>query len=379
MVYKVLLPRIDPAMDSGIIAEWAKKEGEPVKKGERLATVESQKAVFDVEASESGVLRKILYPVGSVVPINEVIAIIGSQDEVIPEAEAVKSQEKAGSPEAERLKVSPVARKLAEEYGIDLAKVRRSGPEGRITREDILNAVKGRGEEKEAPPAAHMRNVEEIIPLTSVRKTIAERMTYSHTNIPTATLMMKVDMSEGKKAVQRDKDTISYTALFVKAVATALKENRIMNSTLEGDEIKILKDVNIGIAVATERGLVVPVVNNAAEKSVQEISQFTRGLVEKAQTGKLSFGEMSGGTFTITNLGTFGVEAFMPLINPKETGILGIGMIEDEPRVTNGQLTIRPTVTLTLTFDHRIVDGAPAARFLSRIKELLESPAALIS
>jgi pyruvate dehydrogenase E2 component (dihydrolipoamide acetyltransferase) len=217
--------------------------------------------------------------------------------------------------------------------------------------------------------------VREVIPLTGIRKTAAERVSMSARTAPHSTITMEVDMSNAAKL--REETGASYTDILVKAVAKALEEHPCLNSTLQDDQIKIYKDINIGVAVATEKGLVVPVIRNADKKTLTQIASTLKELVEKAREGKLAKEDVAGGTFTVTNLGMYGVEVFIPIINPPEAAILGVGKVTEKPVIENKEIKIKPTMHLSLSFDHRIVDGAPAAKFLQKIKQLLESESKL--
>lgn len=369
---KVIMPRLSLTMKEGTVVQWFKKEGESVEKGEPLVEVMSEKVTYDIEAPSSGVLRKILAAEGAEVPIDAAIAIITAPEEELPELEETKkgvlavpveeiqvSREKTG-----RFLASPAAKRLAKEYGVDLAQVVGTGPEGRIVERDVERFIR---EKLRLAP-----KVKEIIPLTGIRKTVAERVSLSFRTAPHSTITMEVDMTEASKL--REKTQFSYTEILVKAVAEALKKHPMINSTLEEDKIKVFEDINIGIAVATEKGLVVPVVRNADKKSLPEIASEIKELVEKAREGKLTKEDVSGGTFTITNLGMFGVDVFTPIINPSETAILGVGRIIEKPVVVGGEIKIKPMMTLSLSYDHRVIDGAPAAQFLKTIKETLEKP-----
>lgn len=377
MVTKVVMPRLSLTMKEGTVVQWFKKEGEPVKKGEPLVEVLSEKVTYDVEAPASGILRKILAVEGVDVPVAGTLGIIAEPDEPLPEIEEVavalppeRIEEVAPLPEKEivkkvreRVLASPAAKRLAREYGIDLAKVKGSGPEGRIVEVDVKRYL-----EEETALAPRVR---EIIPLTGIRKTTAERVSLSARTAPHSTVTMEVDMSNAVKL--REKTQVSYTDILVKAVAQALEEQRGLNSTLEREQIKIYENINIGVAVATEKGLVVPVIRNANKKSLTQVASTLKELVEKAREGKLTREDVTGGTFTITNLGMYGVEMFIPIINPPEAAILGVGKVAEKPVIINKEIKIKPIMYLSLSFDHRIVDGAPAARFLQRVKQILES------
>jgi len=366
VVTKVVMPRLSLTMSEGAVVEWFKREGEAVQKGEPLVEVLSDKVTYEVEAPASGVVRKILAEEGVDVPVAETLAIITAPDEELPEVEAVA--EAPVERLEERILASPAAKRLAREYGVDLAQVRGTGPDGRIVEEDIRRFV------EETKGALRVR---EVIALTGIRKTAAERVSLSSRTAPHSTITMEVDMSNAAKL--REKLEVSYTDMLVKAVAKALTEHPVMNSTLENDQIKIFADVNVGVAVATEKGLVVPVVRNANKKEVKEISSALKELVEKAREGRLAREEMSGGTFTITNLGMFGVDVFTPIINPPETAILGVGRVVEKPMVVDGEIVVKPVMHLSLSFDHRVVDGAPAARFLQSVKTALENPKTLLT
>ncbi|NIR86877.1 2-oxo acid dehydrogenase subunit E2 [Candidatus Bathyarchaeota archaeon] len=361
MVTKVMMPRLSLTMTEGTVVQWFKKEGEKVEKGEPLVEVLSDKVTYEVEAPASGVVRKILAEEGADVPVAETLAMITAPDEELPEAEAVA--EAPAERVKERILASPAAKRLAREHGVDLAQVKGTGSEGRIVEEDVRSFVE---EVKVAP------RVREVIPLTGIRKTAAERVSMSARRAPHSTINMEVDMSNAAKL--REKFQFSYTDVLVKAVAKALTEHPVINSTLEKDQIKIFEDVNIGVAVATEKGLVVPVVRKADKKELKEVSSTLKGLVEKAREGKLTLEEMSGGTFTITNLGMFGVDVFTPIINPPETAILGVGRVVEKPVVADKEIVTKPMMNLSLSFDHRVVDGAPAAQFLQKVKYILENP-----
>lgn len=365
MAVKVVMPRLSLTMKTGSVVRWYKREGEEVKKGEPIVEVLTEKVTYDIEAPESGILRKIFAKEGDEVPVNGLLAIITKPDEPLPEIEV--EEEKPKVKVRERVPASPAAKRLAREHGIDLSQITGTGPGGRIIEADVKRYI----EEK----LGYKPKIREVIRLTGVRKISAERVARSTREAPHCTLCMEVDMSEASKL--KESLGVSYTDIIVKAVAAALKEHRIMNSTLEKDEIKVFEEINIGVATDTPQGLVVPVVKNVDKKSLSEISAEIRDLAEKARKGKLQRSDVSGGTFTVTNLGMYGVEAFTPIINPPEAAILGVGKIIEKPVAEGRQIKIKPIMTLSLTFDHRIVDGAPAAQFLAKIKEILENPSIL--
>jgi pyruvate dehydrogenase E2 component (dihydrolipoamide acetyltransferase) len=383
MVTKVVMPKYGWTMTEGKVLKWLKKEGELVKKGEPLFEMESEKTVTQVEAETSGILRKILVQEGTVVPVGETIAILTEPGEELPSSDTLKQmvEEKPQIVEEEKIKISPAARKLAEEHGIDITKIKGTGPDGRIVKEDILRVIES---EKEVVKVSSLPA--KIIPLEGMRKIIAERMTLSARTTARVLLTIDVDMSEVSKLRQSLLEDVekkwgvrlTYTDILVKAVAKALEEHPIVNSILVEDKIHVMESINIGVAVALKDGLIVPVVREANKKSLIEIALQLKELIEKARQGKLSTEEATGGTFTISNLGMYGVGVQMQIINPPEVAILGVGAITDKPVVINGQITIRPMMTLSLVFDHRALDGAPAAEFLVTLKRILENPYILL-
>lgn len=374
MVTQVVMPRLSLTMKTGTVVQWFKKEGETVQKGEPLVEVLSEKVTYDVEAPESGILRRILAFEGTDVPVAEAIGLITAPDEQITETQMTTATKEETTvqevPEKEsvekieeRFVASPAAKRLAREHGVDLSKVVGTGPEGRIVEEDVKRLIEG---------TAGTARVREVIPLTGIRKTTAERLSQSFRTAPHSTVSMDVDMTEARKL--HEDLQVSYTDILVKAVAEALKEHSIVNSSLEGEQIKVYEDVNVGVAVATEKGLVVPVVHNADKLSLKDISSAVRVLVEKAREGKLTKDDLTGGTFTVTNLGMYGVDFFIPIINPPETAILGVGRVAEKTVVVDQTIEVKPILNLSLAYDHRVVDGAPAAQFLRRVKQLLETP-----
>ncbi|MEM3699900.1 MAG: dihydrolipoamide acetyltransferase family protein [Candidatus Bathyarchaeia archaeon] len=358
MVTKVVMPKLSLTMKEGTVGKWYKREGETVEKGEPIVEVISEKATYDLEAPASGVLRKIFVGEGVDAAVNAVLAVITVPGEPFSEAEILQPVEEKEKP----VLASPAAKRLAREHGIDLSLVEGTGPEGRIVEEDVKRYIE--------KTSLVQPRVKEIIPLTGFRKTSAERVSISFRTAPHSTIIMEVDASWAREAYE--KFHVSYTAIIAAAVVKALQEHPILNSTLEGDRIKVFEDINVGVAVATEQGLVVPVIHNADRKSLKEIDVAIKDLTERARYGKLSKEEVSGGTFTITNLGMYGVEFFTPIINPPEAAILGMGRIREKPVLLDGKICAKPFIMLSLSYDHRIVDGAPAAEFLGKVKEKIE-------
>jgi len=363
-------------MKEGTVVQWFKKEGESVQKDEPLVEVLSEKVTYDVEAPESGVLRKILATEGSNVPVDQALGIIAAPDEPISEAETttpvplpeVAEVAAAAEPEvvaetAERILASPAAKRLARELGIDLAQVKGTGPEGRIVEDDVKRFA-------EHATMPLLPRVREVIPLVGIRKTTAERVSLSARTAPHSTITMEAEMANAVKL--HEEKAFSYTDMLVKAVSTALREHPLLNSTLEREQIKIFEEINVGVAVATEKGLVVPVIHNADKKTLNEISVIVKDLIEKARQGKLAKEDLAGGTFTVTNLGMYGVDVFIPIINPPEAAILGAGRITEKPVLVNKELKVKHVMQLSLAYDHRIIDGAPAAQFLQKVKQILE-------
>lgn len=279
--------------------------------------------------------------------------------------------------ESARLKASPLARRLAKEFGLDLTTIAGSGPDGRIVRDDVMQTV------DEIPPQVFQTEpaTSEVIELSGIRKIIAERMTMSLQTTASVTLHTEVDATtlvdlrnQFNEELQKREESLSYTDLLVKIVAIALREHPRLNATLKDEGIQLQADINIGVAVALVDGLVVPVVRNADRIGLSDISEQVKNLAEKARSNQLTPGELQSGTFTITNLGNYGIDAFTPIINPPETGILGVGRIIKKPIVHNDEIVIRHMLSLSLTFDHRVVDGAPAAQFLQTVAQYIQNP-----
>ncbi|MEM2385866.1 MAG: dihydrolipoamide acetyltransferase family protein, partial [Candidatus Bathyarchaeia archaeon] len=365
MVTKVVMPKLSLTMRTGSVGKWYKREGETVEKGEPIVEIISEKATYDLEAPASGVLRKILVKEGEEAPVDAAIAIITAPGEHVPAEELAIKAPKEPVEAEERVPASPAAKRLAREYGIDLSLVKGTGPGGRIIEEDVRRFI----EESQGV----LPKVREVISLSGYRKTTAERVSASFKTAPHSTIVTGVDFSRAVELHERLQ--VSYTAIIVAAVAKALIENPIINSTIEGGKIKVFEDVNVGVAVATDHGLVVPVIHNADKKSLREIDAILNDLVEKAREGKLRKEEVSGGTFTVSNLGMYDVEFFTPIINPPEAAILGVGKIFEKPvKTAEGEIAFKPFIMLSLSYDHRIVDGAPAAKFLQKVKQHLEAP-----
>lgn len=363
-------------MKTGTVIEWLKKEGQEVDKGELVVEVLSEKTTYDIEAPAAGVLRLILVDAGSEVPVGATLAFIGDPDEEISAEEIKVETPTAGAaieiarakevptPSAaeERVLASPAAKRLAREHGVDLTQISGTGPSGRIVEDDLKRFLDYK--------AQSLPKVREVLPLTGIRKTTAERLASSFQTAPHSFLIVEVETT--KAAQLRKARRVSYTSILTSAIAQALSEHRIVNSRLVNGKLQVFEDINIGIAVSTEKGLLVPVITHADKKRVEDISVELEELAEKARQGKLLREQLTGGTFTLTNLGMFAVDQFLPIINPPECAILAAGRIAEKPVVIDKKIEIKSMMSLTLAYDHRIIDGAPAAKFLGRIKEIIE-------
>ena len=459
-VYEIILPKLGQTVEEGRIVEWLKEEGDTVARGDVLYTVETDKAVLDVEATRKGYLRKILVGEGELRPVLTVVGLITRKaDDPLAEAGALAQEPPASelpvpakavdaaapsgekpartgrlfaSPRARKFArehsvviedvegtgpngriverdvmaylasppavvpaASPVAQRLAADLGVDLRTISGTGPRGRIVKADVEAAAVSVAPEVPVPApaapaaAAEAGGILAEVPLSGIRAVIAQRMHESHQITAPVTLTMEVDattfvaLRESLKASLAEElgFNLGYNDLLVKLSAKALRQFPYMNAQLDeaGGMIRYLDAVHIGLAVDTERGLLVPHVSNADQKGLVEIAKDIRAMAERARTGRSLPDELSGGTFTITNLGMFEVDGFAPIINYPEAAILGVGRIKAMPAVVDGEIVVRQMVWLSLTFDHRLVDGAPAARFLQYIKRLIEEPYLLLA
>lgn len=379
----VLMPRLSDTMTEGVVGQWLKREGEFVQRGEALAEIETDKATMELEAYDSGVLTRIIAPAGSTVPIGQPIAVIEDQAAVTatePVGGQATTPASPASPAeagpAAPVRATPLVRTLAREHGIDLVGVTGTGPGGRIVRKDIdavinQGAVAGDGDER--------------APLSSIRRITARRLTESAAT-PHFYLTSVADVG----ALQRLRaelnvefsDTgprISVTDLMIRACAATLRAHPHVNSSWGGDHLVRHGHVNIGCAVATDGGLLVPVIRDADRKSLNEIGVEAHALAERARAGTLTPNELTGGTFTISNLGMYGIDHFTAVINPPEAAILAVGAVQEEAVVRDGQLTAATTLKLTLSIDHRVLDGATAAVFLEDLVKLLEHPLRILA
>ena len=390
-MFRVVMPRLDPGMQSGRIIEWLKKEGDHVEKDVPIVRIEGEKTTFEVNAPETGVVRKVLFESGMDVEVGQTIALVGEPNEPLPiEAEAQVTAKPVAVQEATLSLVSrvpepsasPVARKMAREAGIDIGTIKGSGPGGRIVREDVQKVVEQMKTQPKTVAAsgqeARYVPIVRTIKMAGKRKATAERLSYGfHTTVPVTITMetrMEAVLEHRRDLQKRSGEEISITAYVVKATAKALEDHQIINSSLEGDELRIYGDINIAVAINTPDGLVAPAIPRTNMKSVPEISRGIRDLSERAMQNKLTVSDLTGGTFTVTNLGGYGVDLFAPVINPPQCAILGFGRTAEKPIIVERQVRAASITTLSLVFDHRIVDGVPAAQFLQRVKELLENP-----
>lgn len=385
MPVDIILPQWGMGMNDGTVIRWLKSVGDPVKKGDQLVEIESSKVNAEVEATADGTLGRVSVEEGKTVNVGTVLGLLLKEGETeadlpvetsapaAPAGRASGSAASSGSaarPAGKKVVVTPRARRLAQELGVDVQTVSGTGPSGRITEDDVRAAAEGGSAPDVAPSTIP---VKETIHLTGIRGTIARRMSES-ASIPTVTLNTHADVTpamvaqkELLKAWRSERIRPQYQDLVLGAVARALAETPQANAHLVGDEVRIFEEVNLGIAVALPEGLVVPVVHNADKKSLLEIAREVRELARDAKAGSLSIDQMTGSTFSVTNLGAYDIEAFDPLLNPPEIGILGLGRVEERPAVVEGGFEARSIGHLSLTFDHRAWDGAPAAEFLKKI------------
>jgi pyruvate dehydrogenase E2 component (dihydrolipoamide acetyltransferase) len=411
MATRVVMEALSPTMEEGRVARWLKKEGDAVRSGDVLAEVETDKAIMELQARGDGTLRKIVVPEGGTTAVGNVVAVIAGRDEDVSAllegqkgqqgqerqerqqsapakspAPAASASSAASAPpasaapaaEAGRVKASPLARRLASEKGVDLRVVRGSGPGGRIIRRDIAAAP--------APSAAPAPPVAgegwEDIPLTQIRKTIARRLAQSIGPIPHFFLTAEIDMERGAEA--RDalnglgEGKVSFNDVIIKTVAMALRQHPECNAWWQDDHIRVFHDVHLGMAVAVEEGLITPVIRHAHRKSLREISAEAADLAARARARKLTPEEYTGATFSISNLGMLGIDEFTAVINPPEAAILAVGALAEKPVAVNGTLVVRRRMRVTMSCDHRVIDGATGARFLQTVKRMLENPLAIV-
>ncbi|HDX9633984.1 dihydrolipoamide acetyltransferase family protein [Bacillus cereus group sp. MYBK108-2] len=398
MAVEVVMPKLGMAMKEGIITSWNIKAGDNVAKGELIASINSEKIETEIEAPADGTVLDIAVSEDEGVPPGTVICYIGKPNEKVEmqesthvveekisniEVQNVQNQEANGKEVSkQRIKISPVAKKIAKSENLDIKALVGTGPGGRITKADVLKAL----EVRVNVPEISEQEESNVIPVTGMRKAIANRMHASLQNSAQLTLTMKVDVTDvvalhkeiAKVVQKRDDNKLTITDFVSRAAVLALGEHKEMNSAYIDDAIHQFEHVHLGMAVALEKGLIVPAIRFANNLSLVELSKEIKNVAQKARAGSLSSDDMHGTTFTISNLGSFGIEYFTPVLNTPETGILGIGAIEHVPVYKGKKLKKGSMLPLSLTFDHRVLDGAPAAAFLRTIKHYLEEPITIL-
>lgn len=417
MATKVVMEALSPTMEEGRLVEWKKNEGDPVAVGDVLAEVETDKAVMELVARGAGVLLKQVIPVGTTAPVASIVAWIGTAGETIPgvaagtpavgappaapAASATAAAPATPAPTAEanvraqhaapvqpapardvdaRIKASPLAKRVAAERGLDLGAIAGSGPEGRIVVRDLEGVVVAPA----AAAAGFAASAYTDVPLTQMRKAIAKRLVQSIGPIPTFYLTAEVDMErahemrEALLAADPKTGKFSFNDLIIRATAAALRQHPWVNSWWSDDHIRQWHDVHIGVAVAVEDGLITPIVRHADRKTLREIGGEVRELAGRAREKRLKPEEYTGATFSISNLGMFGIDEFTAVINPPEAGILAVGRLEQKPAVVDGELVVRRRMRITLSCDHRVIDGATGAAFLKTLVGMLENPLAMV-
>ncbi len=421
MATEIIMPQMGFDMKEGTLVRWVKKEGEAVRKGEIIAEIETDKAVVEIEAFDSGVVAKHVVAEGITVPVGQVIGYLGAPGEKVEVAVGVAPPPAAAKPAApslaaspvaaaapapkpadagERVKSSPLARKEAEDRGIDIAKVSATGPGGRVTREDVISFAEQAGKAAAgampaAVPTAAVAPTTPVakagqpargafVPLTRMRQAIARNMSRSKTEIPHFYVTAAMNMTEAmklreqvNKALEGDVK-VSVNDLLVRAVAVALVKHPFFNSMLVEGGIQIQQHVNVGIAIALPEGLVAPGIADTDQKGLAQIARESKGLSERARANKLTAQEFGAATFNITNLGMFNVESFSAIITPPQAAALAVGSVVKEPVVKDGQVTIADMMRVTLSIDHRVADGAQGANFLATLRSFLENPVSLL-
>jgi pyruvate dehydrogenase E2 component (dihydrolipoyllysine-residue acetyltransferase) len=410
MATNVYMEALSPTMEEGRVVKWHKRDGDPVKAGETLAEVETDKAVMDLVARADGVLRQVAATEGQTVAVGSVVAVIAAPGEAVGAASpsspkpapapapgsgewgAVPIAAAVAPPDATRVKASPLARRIAKEAGVDLKLVTGTGPGGRVTKRDLETA--GRAPVQREVPLPAPRSPEatrggaayDDVPLTQIRKTIAKRLATSLGPIPHFFLTTEVDMeraSEARDALNKQLGDqgggkVSFNDIIIKATAHALTKHPACNAWFQEDHIRYWHEVHIGMAVAVEDGLITPVIRNAELKSLADIGRESKELAEQARNRRLQPNEYTGSTFSVSNLGMFDIDQFTALINPPEAGIIAVGSIVQKAVVLDGQPAVRRRMRITMSCDHRVIDGATGAAFLKTLKQMLENPLAML-
>ncbi len=379
----VIVPKLDEMTEEVTVVDWLRKDGERVEKKEAIVVIETVKASLELDAPASGIIR-ILHHEGDVVPVGEPIAEISPLEEA--RTAAVVEPSKAAIEEASvtvGVRASPLAKKLAKKYGVDLSRVVGTGPDGLITERDMT----AYGERAREPPGTPITMIEEVIPLVGWRKEMAERVAYSKRTAAHITTIAEVDATELVNTKEKIRPVleekhdvkITYTAFIVKAVAKAILDYPIINSMIDGDKIIVKKYCNIGVATSLQKGgLVIPVIHDAEKLSIVEIARKLEELDKRVQAGRLQPDDLKNGTFTISNVGMFGVIMNTPIIVPSQSAILGVGALRKRPIVVNDQILAGHIMYLSLSYDHRIIEGLPAILFLQEVRRLLEDPSELL-
>ena len=393
MISEVTMPSMGADMTEGTIVKWLKSEGDDVKRGDKLAEIETDKTVVEMECYNDGILKKIIVQEGQVVPVGDLIAYIGDAQDEIPEssssssvdtvqkneksAETIESQSPVSSPDIGKVKASPIAKKLAAELGVDLTSINGSGPGGRITREDVEESSKGSSSAVDPNQSSDDSN---SVPLTPMRKAIAGVVSKSKSEIPHFYISNSADMSEVIKKRSEFNESnnlrVSVNDIVLFAVTQALKKFPKFNSSFDDGNLIEHKNINVGMAIALPVGLIVPAVLGCEDKSLTDISESAKDLAARAKGGgsPLTQEENNGATFSVSNLGMFDIDEFVAIIVPPQSAILSVGKANDEVIVKEGNMIISKIMKMTLSVDHRVNDGAEAAMFLGELKEILENP-----
>ncbi|MCU0157822.1 MULTISPECIES: dihydrolipoamide acetyltransferase family protein [Bacillus] len=376
MAVEVVMPKLGMSMKEGTVSVWNKEVGETVNKGESIASINSEKIEMEIESPAEGTILDIKVPEGEGVPPGTVICYIGEGNEQVEEK---KVKDLPPKQKKERKKISPVARKIAQSANLDIHTLVGTGPDGRITKADVLRALPDEKEKQHNEPTKPQ-------PVSMMRKTIASRMMESLQTSAQLTITMKADVTKltalqselNETAAGRHDIKLTMTDFVAKAVVLSLLEHPAMNSQYQNDRVENFEHVHLGIAAALDHGLAVPVIRHAEKLSLIELAKSIKSYGKKAREGKLLHDEIEGSTFTITNLGAYGVEHFTPILNPPEAGILGVGKADHMPVYHGNELCKGTILPLSLTFDHRVLDGAPASEFLSTVKMYLENPVSIL-
>jgi pyruvate dehydrogenase E2 component (dihydrolipoamide acetyltransferase) len=427
---EVIMPKVDMVMETGTFENWLKKEGDHVNKGDPLFVITTDKASIELESPADGILAGVKAKTSDVIPVTEVIAYILAPGEALPAKAAPQPVVTSAAPstamvavtvepaattaegaEPGKVRATPLARRLAQDLGVDLTQISGRGPRGRIHKADVLARQKPQLPVEQpnipaalpTPPAPGVSvppalaglsasiplpdaRRKQVVPLAGPRKIIAERMAYSAFTAPHITLSLRVDMTEAIRFRERVLEPlkaqtgqrVSYTAILARAVATVLPRHPYLNASLSEGNIILWDDIHLGIATSVEESLIVPVIREAQSRNLGQIVTALADLIERARKRRLTPAEMTGSTFTISNLGMFGIERFTAIINPPESAIMAVGKMVDTPVAHEGQMALRPMMELTVSADHRVSDGATVARFLADLKAALENPYLLI-